>query len=60
VSHRAAVLGHPISHSKSPALHLAAYGRLGLDIAYTAVDLTEQALPAFMGQVRQQDGWRGL
>jgi shikimate dehydrogenase len=60
VSHRAAVLGHPISHSKSPALHLAAYGRLGLDIAYTAVDLTEQALPAFMEQVRQQDGWRGL
>jgi shikimate dehydrogenase len=54
------VLGHPISHSKSPALHLAAYGRLGLDIAYTAVDLTEQALPAFMEQVRQQDGWRGL
>ncbi|MDE8668907.1 shikimate dehydrogenase [Pseudarthrobacter sp. H3Y2-7] len=60
MSHRAAVLGHPISHSKSPALHLAAYGRLGLDIAYTAVDLTEQALPAFMEQVRQQDGWRGL
>jgi shikimate dehydrogenase len=60
VSLRAAVLGHPISHSKSPALHLAAYGRLGLDIAYTAVDLTEQALPAFMEQVRQQDGWRGL
>ncbi|GAC1377323.1 MAG: shikimate dehydrogenase [Pseudarthrobacter sp.] len=60
VSHRAAVLGHPISHSKSPALHLAAYTKLGLEITYTAVDLTEQALPAFMDRVRHQEGWRGL
>lgn len=60
MSLRAAVLGHPISHSKSPALHLAAYSKLGLDISYTAVDLTEQALPAFMDRVRDQDGWRGL
>ncbi|WP_306906874.1 shikimate dehydrogenase [Arthrobacter pascens] len=57
---RAAVLGHPISHSKSPALHLAAYGKLGIDIRYTAVDLTAQALPDFMREVRAQDGWRGL
>ncbi len=32
MSLRAAVLGHPISHSKSPALHLAAYAKLGIDI----------------------------
>jgi shikimate dehydrogenase len=57
---RAAVLGHPISHSKSPALHLAAYAKLGVDIGYTAVDLTEEALPAFMQRVRNQEGWRGL
>lgn len=60
MSLRAAVLGHPISHSKSPALHLAAYAKLGVDIGYTAVDLTEQALPAFMQRVRNQDGWCGL
>jgi shikimate dehydrogenase len=60
MSLRAAVLGHPISHSKSPALHLAAYSKLGLDIGYTAVDLTEQALPAFMQRLRNQEGWRGL
>lgn len=60
MSLRAAVLGHPISHSKSPALHLAAYGKLGVDIGYTAVDLTAEALPAFMAKVRAQDGWRGL
>ena len=60
MSLRAAVLGHPISHSKSPALHLAAYGKLGIDISYTAVDLTEDALPEFMREVRSQNGWRGL
>jgi shikimate dehydrogenase len=60
VSLRAAVLGHPISHSKSPALHLAAYGELGIGISYTAIDVTEQLLPALMGQIRDQPGWRGL
>ena len=61
---RAAVLGHPISHSKSPALHRAAYAHLGVDIAYSAIDVTEAALPDFMRQVRDEvraDGsWRGL
>ncbi|MDF9750648.1 shikimate dehydrogenase [Arthrobacter sp. ES3-54] len=61
---RAAVLGHPVSHSKSPALHRAAYAHLGLDIAYSAIDVTEAALPDFMRQVRDEaraDGsWRGL
>lgn len=60
MSHRAAVLGHPIGHSKSPALHLAAYARLGEDIGYTAIDVTEESLPAFMAAVRGQEGWRGL
>lgn len=61
---RAAVLGHPISHSKSPALHRAAYAYLGLDVDYSAIDVTEAGLPDFMVQVRadvrDQDCWRGL
>ena len=57
---RAAVLGHPISHSKSPALHRAAYARLGVDIDYTAIDVTVPDLPAFMEAVRGEPGWRGL
>ncbi|MGO4805340.1 shikimate dehydrogenase [Arthrobacter sp. 2MCAF15] len=61
---RAAVLGHPISHSKSPALHRAAYALLGVDIAYSAIDVTEADLPDFMrqvrGEVRAEGSWRGL
>ena len=61
---RAAVLGHPISHSKSPALHQAAYAYLGVELDYSAIDVTEDALPAFMARVREElrlgEVWRGL
>ncbi|MEC5192180.1 MULTISPECIES: shikimate dehydrogenase [unclassified Arthrobacter] len=61
---RAAVLGHPISHSKSPALHRAAYDFLGVALDYAAVDVTEDALPGFLARVRndlrQGKSWRGL
>ncbi|QCO98771.1 shikimate dehydrogenase [Arthrobacter sp. 24S4-2] len=57
---KAAVLGHPISHSKSPALHRAAYARLGVEIGYSAIDVTVPELPAFMEAVRAEPGWRGL
>jgi shikimate dehydrogenase len=57
---RAAVLGHPISHSKSPALHRAAYALLGVDMDYGAFDLTEEQLPEFADRVRTEPGWRGF
>jgi len=60
VSRRAAVLGHPISHSKSPALHRAAYAKLGLDIEYSAIDVTVERLPAFMAGLVDGDDWCGL
>ncbi|MHC6220921.1 shikimate dehydrogenase [Arthrobacter sp. MMS24-S77] len=60
MSRRAAVLGHPISHSKSPALHRAAYAKLGLDIDYSAIDVTVERLPAFMASLQPQDNWCGL
>lgn len=53
-----AVLGSPISHSKSPKLHRAAYAELGMPWHYDAIDLTTEALPAF---VQSRDSrWRGL
>lgn len=48
VSRRAAVLGQPISHSLSPALHRAAYAELGLDWTYEAIDCDAAGLPAML------------
>ncbi|MUL63292.1 shikimate dehydrogenase [Mycobacterium sp. CBMA 234] len=43
---RAAVLGSPIAHSRSPQLHLAAYQELGLtDWSYDRIECTEAQLP---------------
>jgi shikimate dehydrogenase len=45
----AAVLGSPIAHSLSPALHTAAYAALGLDgWTYTAIECDEAGLPALI------------
>ncbi|MCZ2402730.1 shikimate dehydrogenase [Paenarthrobacter sp. Z7-10] len=56
----AAVLGHPISHSRSPALHAAAYRQLGLDIGYYAADIQEAELPRFVEALRLDQDWLGL
>ena len=55
---RCAVLGSPIAHSLSPALHRAAYAELGLDWSYDAVEVTEEELESFLDGLGQQ--WRGL
>jgi shikimate dehydrogenase len=44
---KAAVIGHPVAHSRSPAMHTAAYRALGLDWEYTAIDVPPDALAAF-------------
>jgi len=56
---RAAVLGSPIAHSLSPALHRAAYAALGLtDWTYDASEVLPGGLEAFVGAL---DGsWAGL
>ncbi|TGD90831.1 shikimate dehydrogenase [Mycolicibacterium sp. CH28] len=46
---KAAVLGSPVAHSKSPLLHLAAYRALGLtDWTYDRIDCTADELPALV------------
>ena len=55
---RAAVLGHPISHSLSPVLHRAAYSALGLDWEYDARDVEAGGLGAFLEGL--DDSWVGL
>jgi len=54
-----AVIGHPISHSLSPIMHMAAYKALGLPHLYTAVDVTPKQLPSMISSFRQS-GYRGL
>ncbi|OBI13586.1 shikimate dehydrogenase [Mycobacterium sp. E2497] len=47
---KAAVLGKPIAHSKSPQLHLAAYRALGLhDWTYERIECDAEQLPAVVG-----------
>lgn len=59
VTRRAAVLGSPISHSRSPVLHRAAYAALGLDWSYDAIDVTTSDLAGFLDTCRWPD-WAGL
>ena len=56
---RAAVLGRPVSHSQSPALHRAAYAALGLtDWQYEALDVGVDELPAVLAGMDRE--WAGL
>ncbi|WP_369167939.1 shikimate dehydrogenase [Streptomyces sp. R28] len=56
---RAAVLGSPIAHSLSPALHRAAYQELGLvDWSYDRFEIDEAALPKFFAELGPE--WAGL
>lgn len=55
---RCAVVGSPIRHSLSPAMHRAAYAELGLDWSYTAVELPPEELEGFLDGL--DASWRGL
>lgn len=56
---KAAVLGSPVSHSRSPALHRAAYAALGLSgWTYQAIECDEAALPGLVDGLGPE--WVGL
>ncbi|MBC7518134.1 MAG: shikimate dehydrogenase [Microbacteriaceae bacterium] len=57
-ANRLAVLGSPIQHSQSPALHAVAYAALGLDWNYSAVDVPQAGLGEFLEGCGSD--WRGL
>jgi shikimate dehydrogenase len=52
------VLGSPIAHSKSPAIHRAAYELLGLDWTYESADVTGETLADYV--LSRGASWRGL
>ncbi|HEY2330611.1 MAG TPA: shikimate dehydrogenase, partial [Acidimicrobiales bacterium] len=48
----AAVIGHPVRHSLSPALHNAAFEELGLDWRYVAFDVAPGGASAALSAMR--------
>lgn len=57
-SRRLAVIGSPIAHSLSPALHRAAYAALSLDWSYGRHEVRTGGLEEFVDGLDR--GWRGL
>ena len=55
---RCAVLGSPIKHSLSPALHRAAYASLGLNWIYERVEVDAEGLTSWVDGL--DASWRGL
>lgn len=55
---RAAVLGSPIAHSLSPALHRAAYAAAGLNWTYDRIEVTAGQLASFVAELDHT--WAGL
>jgi shikimate dehydrogenase len=58
MTNRYAVLGSPISHSKSPLLHQSAYRVLGLDCEYSAVEVPVARLRQFIETL--DSSWKGF
>ncbi len=46
------LLGHPVAHSLSPAMHNAAFRTLGLPHRYEPLDVTAEALPGVIDRIR--------
>ena len=49
---RACLIGHPVAHSRSPAIHGFWLKTLGIDGSYELVDLTGDALAVFAAELR--------
>lgn len=58
MSRKLAVLGSPIGHSKSPAIHSAAYSVLGLDWDYDKIEVRKGGLRPFVEAL--ETDWLGL
>lgn len=56
---RCAVIGDPIEHSLSPAIHRAGYRINGLDWSYEAIRVAPRTLPKFIDSLADP-GWGGL
>ncbi len=55
----AEVIGDPIAHSKSPAIHKFWLEKLGIEGDYRAVRVSPPELPAYLAARRRDPDWRG-
>lgn len=55
----AEVIGDPIAHSKSPAIHKSWLEALNLDVDYRATRVSRTELPAYVEDRRADPNWRG-
>src|SRR5919197_1924619 len=49
------LIGHPVAHSLSPAMHNAAFAKLGLPHRYEAKDVSADQLAAALDRMRRDD-----
>ncbi len=56
---KAGVIGYPVRHSVSPAMHQAAFNRLGLPVEYRAWEVKPAELATFVAGLRG-GGWLGV
>lgn len=54
-----AVIGHPVAHSLSPAMHAANFRALGLGHTYVKIDVAPEELPSTVGRF-VAEGYRGF
>jgi shikimate dehydrogenase len=54
-----ALLGHPVKHSLSPAMHEASFRALGIDAEYLCFDVSPESLAGRLAACRDE-GFRGL
>jgi shikimate dehydrogenase len=55
VTRQAFLLGQPVAHSLSPALHNAAFAALGIDAHYSVREVSLDDLPAVVAALRAED-----
>ncbi|MFD1747218.1 shikimate dehydrogenase [Rhizobium helianthi] len=56
---RAFVVGHPISHSRSPLIHAHWLRGFGIDGEYIAIDRSEAEFTHFIEELKTSGRWRG-
>lgn len=60
MTERVGLIGWPVGHSVSPAMHNAAFAALGLDWDYTALAIPPSRFEAELGRLIDEEGYRGF